>query len=97
VMSVSLTLNIGAIEALADPTEELKTATRRVEEAAKRYAPVDTGELRSSISSSVSGRGMNARGRVTAAAAHAAHVEWGTSRSPAQPYLRPAIRSVGGA
>lgn len=64
----------------------------RVQNLARRYCPVDTGRLRSSITTSNSKRdasgyyievGTNVR--------YAALVEFGTRRMRAQPYLRPAI------
>ncbi|MFC5947074.1 HK97-gp10 family putative phage morphogenesis protein [Pseudonocardia lutea] len=54
---------------------------------AKRYAPVDTGELRESITAEVHGT----TGTVKATAEHAAYVELGTRYQSAQPYLRPAL------
>lgn len=56
-------------------------------------APVDTGELQQSIRA----RPMNAEGthwRVSAHAPHALHVEFGTYKTRAQPYLRPAVAQV---
>ncbi|WWT39948.1 hypothetical protein [Microcystis phage Mae-JY09] len=60
----------------------------KVEGAAKRNAPVDTGNLRGSIAAS--GHGL--RWRVTAAAEYALYVELGTRKMSAQPYLVPALR-----
>lgn len=65
------------------------TAEHIAEDAASR-APVDTGELRDSIH--VEGRGMASV--IVADAGHAAYVEYGTSRSPAQPYLHPAVEAA---
>ena len=65
------------------------TAAGIAADAASR-APVDTGELRDSIHSEGSGMGA----MVVAAAPHSAYVEYGTSRSPAQPYLWPAVEAA---
>lgn len=54
---------------------------------AQDKAPVETGELKASISGEVDGTS----GRVSATADHAAYVELGTENMPAQPYLRPAL------
>lgn len=59
----------------------------KVAERAKRIVPVDTGELHDSIHTEVSDEGMF----VVADADHASHVELGTSKMAAQPYLRPAL------
>jgi HK97 gp10 family phage protein len=59
---------------------------------ARQLAPVDTGELRSSISVE-DGAHPLAR-RVVASAGHAAFIEFGTSVSEAQPYLTPARRQI---
>lgn len=55
---------------------------------ARRFAPVDTGQLRDSI------RPEPARGgrvQITADADYAGYVELGTRYMDAQPYLRPAL------
>lgn len=53
---------------------------------ARSAVPVDSGELRGSISSA-------ADGSVTASAPHAAMVEYGTSRMAAQPFILPSARA----
>jgi HK97 gp10 family phage protein len=58
---------------------------------ARQLAPVDTGELRDSIAAF---RNTRLNWVVGAAATHARFVEYGTSRSAAQPYLRPAAEAV---
>ena len=61
---------------------------------AKTLAPVDTGNLRASVGTEVSGDGR--RGVMTVSvgptAAYGAYVEQGTSRMAAQPYLAPATQ-----
>lgn len=63
----------------------------RVETAAKRHAPVDTGRLRSSITHAVERDSRGLVGLVGTNVEYAPHVEFGTLRQPAQPYLRPAL------
>lgn len=93
-MSVSVNLDISAFEGI-NIRPAVEQAVSRVENAAKRYAPVDTGELRSSIAGSVSGSTVkDCTGRVEATADHAEYVEYGTSKMAAQPYLRPALGSA---
>ena len=58
-----------------------------VESEAQENAPVDTGTLRGSITHEVEGRFAV----IGTPVEYATHVELGTSRSRAQPYLRPAI------
>lgn len=63
-----------------------------VQNEARKLCPVDTGRLRSSISSS--GLQRDSRGayvRVGTNVHYAGHVEFGTRHSPAQPYMRPAL------
>ena len=63
----------------------------KVQRAARQFAPVDTGRLRNSIGIT---SGKDSRGEyrdVGTNVEYAAAVEYGFSRSPAQPYLRPAI------
>lgn len=61
-----------------------------IEARAKSAAPVRTGFLKSSIQGSAAGL----EGRVDAQAHYAAHVEFGTSRMGARPYLIPAAEAV---
>lgn len=55
---------------------------------AKRLAPVDTGNLRNSITTAVTGDGLTAA--VVATASYAPFVELGTSRMAPQPFMGPA-------
>jgi len=57
----------------------------------RQLAPVDTGRLRNSIGVT---EGADARGLyfdVGPTVDYAIHVEYGTSRSPAQPFVRPGV------
>lgn len=65
------------------------TVLPKMVSSAKRAAPVDTGELRDSIHAETGSDGNF----LVANADHAAHVELGTSKMAAQPYLRPAINT----
>lgn len=55
---------------------------------AKVLAPVDTGNLRNSITTAVTGDGLTAA--VVATASYAPFVELGTSRMAPQPFMGPA-------
>jgi len=84
-----------------------KAFTKKAEEIrdeAKQLCPVDTGSLKRSIRvqkharprTSVHKVGVSAGGYVTnpktdTKVNYAAYVEYGTSKSPAQPFMRPAI------
>lgn len=85
--------------------ERLRSAQRRLKSAgaqacvasarqgarlARETAPVDSGRLRASISAREQGGGA----AVIADAPYAAAVEFGTSRSPAQPFLLPMARRM---
>lgn len=63
----------------------------RVESAAKRLAPVDTGRLRSSITHELATDTQGLHGRIGTNVEYAPYVEFGTGRTPAQPFLRPAL------
>jgi HK97 gp10 family phage protein len=73
-------------------TEELGKAVLElvllVEEVAKRHCPVDTGNLRSSITPVIESW---AAGYVGTNVEYAPYVEYGTRRTPAQPFLEPAF------
>jgi HK97 gp10 family phage protein len=64
-------------------------------EEARRLAPVDTGELRDSITYEVRRTATTFAIVVLAGADHALYVELGTSRMSAQPYLRPVLDRIG--
>lgn len=76
----------GAVAGVQAALAIQKTATD-IERDAKIAAPVDTGFLRSSISSDV--RGLHAE--VGPTAEYGVYVEYGTSRMAPQPYLGPAF------
>lgn len=61
---------------------------------AANRAPVDTGALRNSVTTQVSGSGGTLRGEVGPTVNYARYVEQGTSRMRAQPFLRPATDAV---
>ena len=86
---------INAIPAAAETglTAAALSAAESCAEAARALVPVDSGELRESISASQAGS-MSAQ--VTATAGHAAMVEYGTSRMPPQPYMQPAAQQARG-
>lgn len=58
-----------------------------IEASAKAVAPVDTGNLRNSISSDIA----KLHAEVGPTAAYGVYVEYGTSRMAPQPYLGPAF------
>ena len=59
-----------------------------IEADAKSLAPVDTGMLRNSISTTIGAGGLSAE--IGQTASYAAHVEFGTRRMRPQPFMRPA-------
>jgi HK97 gp10 family phage protein len=65
-----------------------------VEGKAKRYAPVDTGRLRSSITSALEQDGEGLFAYVGSDVEYAIYVEYGTYRSAAQSFLRRALDEV---
>ena len=73
--------------------EQVKESGRAVQRNAIKFAPKDTGNLRKSISEGgfeLQDDGNTAE--VSANTNYAAHVEFGTSKQSAQPYLGPAFR-----
>jgi len=84
--------------------EGLAEAAEKIKDDAKEFAPVDTGALQKSIRrSDVSSRGRQHKVSVIAGGGgiinpktgrevdYAAYQEFGTSRTPPQPYMRPAL------
>lgn len=70
---------------------EVLRRTIRVETAAKRLCPVDTGRLRSSITHEVAVDLDGLVARIGTNVEYAPYVEFGTSRATAQPFLVPAL------
>lgn len=68
----------------------------RVERRAKHLAPVDTGRLRASVTNELGRDGRGLVVRVGTNVHYAPHLEYGTVRMRARPFLRPALGSVTG-
>lgn len=66
-------------------------AARNIERSAKRYCPVDTGRLRSSITSVIGQQDGEFVGVVGSNVKYAPHVEFGTYKMGAQSFLRRAL------
>lgn len=72
--------------------EAMETLVLMVESSARQNAPVDSGRLRSSISSQVSRTAASViEGEIGSNVEYAPYQEFGTSEMGAQPYLRPAF------
>lgn len=65
----------------------------QVEGAAKRLCPVDTGNLRSSITWEMARDADGLVAMVGSNVEYAAAVEFGSRHAPAQPFLRPALEA----
>jgi len=88
-----VTVDLKAIQDLARSPEVKQALLKAAEAAASRareLVPVDTGELRDSIYAEETEEGA----RFGATADHAAHVEFGTWKMAAQPFLRPAVDAM---
>jgi len=72
----------------------LMKRTLATERQAKRLCPVDTGRLRSSITHEMGGDNEGIVARVGTNVDYARHIEYGTSRSRPQPFLRPALQAA---
>ena len=80
---------------LARVAQQITTSAKR--NASGRPGPrVITGRLRSSIDWEVGRLGAVLVARIGTNVHYAPYVELGTSRAPAYPFLRPALRKVGG-
>lgn len=102
-MPGALSVQIRGAESLRDRMRLLRPRVRRATAAAleesgqalengmKSLAPVDTGRLRDSIRTEIEGTTVTAGpGREVD---YAIFVEFGTSRAPAQPYVRPVAQA----
>lgn len=77
--------------AVGEARNAVKAATAGTERDAKSFAPVDTGALRNSITSSLSGNAVMSRGVVGPTVSYGRYVEEGTSRMAPRAYLGPAF------
>lgn len=71
----------------------LRKTAYDIEADAKALAPVDTGNLRSSIETRITGDGRTGAmvAEISANAGYSAHVEFGTSTTGPQPFMGPAF------
>lgn len=74
--------------------KDLQRRALRVETAAKRACPVDTGRLRSSITQRLANDAQGLLAVIGTNVTYAPYVELGTRRMAPQPYLRPALRAA---
>lgn len=88
----SLAADLGRAPASAIPLARLvvRKSTADLVRIGKRNAPVDTGNLRNSISGSTT----DLEGEAGPTAAYGGFVERGTSRMAPQPYMAPALDAV---
>ena len=96
-LSGALERSAGAVGART--AAAIRKTAHDIEADAKGLSPVDTGFLRNSISTTISGDGRF--GEITAVigptAEYGIYQELGTSKMPAHPYLAPAFdRRIGG-
>jgi len=68
----------------------------QIERKAKRFCPVDTGRLRSSITSALGEEDDKIVGVVGTNVEYAPHIEFGTVNQSAQSFLRRALEEVAG-
>lgn len=91
---VTITNNrLGALASRLRPqvSQIIRKAAFDVEARSKELVPVDTGALQNSIQSEMTG---DLSAVVAVGMEYAPYVEYGTSRSAAQPYLTPAADAV---
>lgn len=93
---VTYRLDKAAVEMLLTGPEgpvavQLAAAGARVERRAKMLCPVDTGRLRSSVTHATFREDGMLTEHIGTDVEYAPYVELGTSKMPAQPFLRPAL------
>ena len=94
-IDVTVKSNLDLIEQASDEAIDraLEAIGMQAEGYAKMKCPVDTGRLRNSITHTVDVTGRKAI--IATNVEYAAYVEYGTSRTKAQPYLQPAVKDHG--
>lgn len=106
-MAVGVTVKIEGLEDFArtmkslglsvekELSEIIENAAQIVVDSAKAKVPVDTGELRDSIGNNkaeIKDHAAECIVGVDKEALHAHFIEFGTSKSAAQPFMRPAVK-----
>lgn len=86
---VAAELSAGGFAAGRQAARIVEERATDVENVAKQLAPVDTGNLRRSITHDVHSGGLAAD--IGSDVEYAEHVERGTASSPPQPYMEPAL------
>lgn len=98
-MTVRVTIYEGRLDALVGETvpEVIDRALEAGVSSAKRLVPVDTGTLQGSIAVVEPAHmdGDTVSGSYGTSVDYALHVEFGTSKMAAQPYLRPSMDAMG--
>lgn len=74
--------------------KEIQRATIAIQSGATQRSPVDTGNLKNSNHYNIINGGWT--GEAYNSANYAAHVEYGTWKTPAQPFLFPSFENVRG-
>lgn len=74
--------------------KDLQRRALQVDRAAKRLCPVDTGRLRSSITNELGADAEGLLATVGTNVEYAPHIELGTSKMAAQPFLLPALEAA---
>jgi HK97 gp10 family phage protein len=87
---------LGQLLVSDEAAKDLQRRALKVDAAAKRLCPVDTGRLRGSITNQLGRDGEGLFALVGSDVDYAIFVELGTRHAPAQPYLRPALGAAGG-
>lgn len=94
-MRVIIEVRSNKFESIADSARKaaedaVAQATLDAQEYAISFAPVETGNLRGSITNDIDG--LN--GAIYTGVEYSAHQEFGTYKMPAHPYFTPAIEAV---
>ena len=84
-----LTMKLKSNANMKDVKQIVKQNTAELTQGAQRKAPVDTGNLRRSITMDLSDGGLT--GKVKPTADYAPYLEYGTRFQSAQPFVRPSF------
>lgn len=84
-----LTMKLKSNANMKDVKQIVKQNTAELTQGAQRKAPVDTGNLRRSITMDLSDGGLT--GKVKPTADYAPYLEYGTRFQSAQPFMRPSF------
>lgn len=88
---IAIELKSESVEAIVRARAAIQTTSKKVKDTAKTFVPVDSGELRDSITYETRLLASSAVGEIGPTVLHGMFMEWGTYKDPPQAFMGPAL------